>query len=59
MTHYVKIDGAEIKIEMGCFYPDNDSQDNNCPIGSGDCQSCKYGQAKMSIGDCMKLLNTQ
>ena len=53
MTHYVKVDGKDVKIEMGCTNPD--LENNSCRF-SDKCDKCRYGEASMSIEDDFALM---
>lgn len=55
MTHYQDVNGRRIKFDCGCFHPGIEG--NTCPTGSGDCESCEYGKAELTIYDLYYLLD--
>lgn len=54
MTHYLVIKGTKVKVEAGCYHPEAEDC-NGCPTGYGDCETCRYGQAVVSIKDLFEL----
>lgn len=57
MTHYLRSkDGIlDVKVEMGCKHPDiknNSTESIGC---NGECESCNYGNAELSIKDFLEL----
>lgn len=59
MTHYIKIKGLVVKADCGCYYPYEDKIDNTCPLHTGNCESCQYGKAEISLADLFALQDSQ
>lgn len=58
MIYYLKsADGAfKLDVEMGCNHPDMKDNSTESVGCSGNCDSCQYSTAKLSIPVMMELL---
>lgn len=50
MTHRIKTNDGIVTVNMGCAHPDFENR--RC---TGNCETCKYGEATLTIADFFRL----